>query len=119
MRAESGTKPRKAFEIESVNGIASIRFFRNVEKVTREGEDGTTHESWAYDELLLHVPDRAGLADQIEAHLDDWIAFAQAEARRPEPETEREIIARLQGELDQLQAENAFLLLELAKGEIQ
>ncbi|MDI9412772.1 MAG: hypothetical protein QM401_04245 [Bacillota bacterium] len=118
MRAESTIKPSKRFSIERYNGIATIRFFQNVQKVERSDEEDSKSEAWAYDEFVLQVPDRKGLEDLIEVHYDDWLALAVYEANKPKPKSEKEIVALLQAELDQLQAENAFLLLELAKGEV-
>lgn len=118
MRAESTIKPTQRFRIERHNGTATIRFFQNVQKVERVDEEGGKSEAWAYDEHVLQVPDRQGLEGLIEAHYDEWLALAEEAARKPKPETKSETVARLQKELDQLQAENAFLLLELAKGEV-
>lgn len=118
MRAESTIKPTQRFSIEEHNGTATVRFFQNVQKEERFDEEGQVTEVYVYDEYLLQLPARKGLASLIDAHYDDWLAKAIDQANRPKPETEREALARLQMELDHLQAENAFLLLELAKGEV-
>ena len=116
MRAESTHKPAQRFQIEEHNGIATIRFYENIQKAVKPDEEGGTTETWVYDEYVLQVPAREGLATLVEAHHAEWLAMAIAQENAPKPKTEREIILHLQGELDQLQAENAFLLLELAKG---
>lgn len=118
MRAESTIKPTQRFDLEEHNGVATIRFYQNVKKEERLDEGGLATETYVYDEFLLQVPAREGLAALIDAHYDEWLAMAIAKANSPKPKTEREIILHLQDELDQLQAENAFLLLELAKGEM-
>lgn len=118
MRAESTVKPKQRFSIEEHNGIATIRFYQNIQKEERLDEEGQATETYVYDEYLLQIPAREGLAALIDAQYDEWLALAVSQENAPKPETPQETIARLKNDLKLLQEENAFILLELAKGEL-
>lgn len=67
MRVEGNAIPA-AVRVENYMPLPGYVEVRLVENVTEKS--GTLYE---YDEYTLHVKDRDGLRDEIEANLDDWL----------------------------------------------
>lgn len=116
MRAESTIKPSAPFDIEVNGDMATIRFYQNVELLDpHPDEEEETTERWAYDEHCITVRNRPDLAQHVETNLEAWVQLAIAEEAKPKPEGESEKLVRLAREIDDLNSENAMILLELAK----
>ena len=74
----SGNAAPNAVEVWSYPAnprMAEVRIRENVKAVV-ETDTQTQAEitMYEYDEYTFHVPDREGLQDDIESHLDEWIA---------------------------------------------
>ncbi len=113
MQAESNVRPSMPFEIEEHNGIATIRFHQNVERVDRlDEESGQAVEAWVCNEYILQVPARPGLTEQVDAHYDAWLQLAIERENEPRSETNREKVFRMD-------RESRLLGVELSEREIQ
>ena len=86
MRRRGSVAPAGAFTVNQLwNGLVEIRFYENVQMVTRELDDGTEITEWEYDEFIIRRPYYANLGTDIEANYDVWLQAAKAEeeARTP------------------------------------
>ena len=86
MRRRGSVAPAGAFTVNQLwNGLVEIRFYENVQMVTRELDDGMEITEWEYNEIIIRRPYFDGLEDAIEANYDVWLAQAKAEeeARTP------------------------------------
>ena len=100
MRAESTIKPKK-FEIEEKanNEYVTIKFFTDIESKELVDEEGNKETLYEYDEFTLkHIKNREGLRNQIESNYKEWLNIAVGESNKPEPETEKEKLIRVEKE---------------------
>ena len=80
MKRSGSVAPAGAFTVNQLwNGLVEIRFYENVQMVTRELDDGTEITEWEYNEIIIRRPYFDGLEDAIEANYDVWLAQAKAE----------------------------------------
>ena len=86
MKRKGSVAPTGAFMTNMLwNGLIEIRFYENVQMVTKELDDGTQITEWEYNEIIIRRPYFDGIEDAIEANYDVWLAQAKAEeeARTP------------------------------------
>ena len=86
MRRRGSVAPAGAFTTNMLwDGFIEIRFYENVQMVTRELDNGTDITEWEYDEFIIRRPYYANLGTDIEANYDVWLQAAKAEeeARTP------------------------------------
>ena len=86
MKRTGSVAPAGAFTTSVLwNGLVEIRFYENVQMVTRELDDGTEITEWEYNEIIIRRPYFDGLEDAIEANYSVWLTQAKAEeeARTP------------------------------------
>ena len=76
-------------------GYVLARFFENAAQYTEDEMTG-----WTYDEYQLELPDRPGLADEIEAYPAPYLAAAKAQ----EPQDDSALAGRVD-ELEQAKAD--------------
>ena len=94
MRRRGSVAPAGAFTVNQLwNGLVEIRFYENVQMVTRELDDGTEITEWEYNEIIIRRPYFDGLEDAIEANYDVWLAQAKAEEEAMNPEDAHQLRA--------------------------
>ena len=71
MKAESQTAPKRV-RVEQLGPEADVILAENIELIDRDGEG-----HYRFDEYRLRVPNRPGLADQVEADFSEWMAMAK------------------------------------------
>ena len=71
MKAESQTAPVRV-RVEPLGSEADVILAENIELIDRDGEG-----HYRFDEYRLRVPNRPGLADQVEADFSEWMAMAK------------------------------------------
>ena len=94
MKRSGSVAPAGAFTVNQLwNGLVEIRFYENVQMVTRELDDGTEITEWEYNEIIIRRPYFDGLEDAIEANYDVWLAQAKAEEEAMNPEDAHQLRA--------------------------
>ena len=94
MKRTGSVAPAGAFTTSVLwNGLVEIRFYENVQMVTRELDDGTEITEWEYNEIIIRRPYFDGLEDAIEANYDVWLAQAKAEEEAMNPEDAHQLRA--------------------------
>lgn len=94
MRRRGSVAPAGAFTVNQLwNGLVEIRFYENVQMVTRELDDGTEITEWEYNEIIIRRPYFDGLEDAIEANYNVWLAQAKAEEEAMNPEDAHQLRA--------------------------
>ena len=97
MKARSGMNPGLC-AVDIIDGMAHVSIFANVIEVNEEEEQG-----FEYDHYLVIVPNRAGLAEEIEANHTKWVEYGAVNEGLPKPETDQEKISRLESEKQELE----------------
>ena len=91
MKAESAVRP-KDYNVDKVGGLAHISIFDNIKKVTKIVEQ-TKREVYEYDYLVIKIPFRKGLDQEIKLNFNDWLELArEKENNQPEPDELKETV---------------------------
>ena len=91
MKAESAVRPRD-YNVDKVGDLAHISIFDNIKKVTKI-VDETKQEVYEYDYLVIKIPFRKGLDQEIKLNFNDWLELArEKENNQPEPDELKEIV---------------------------
>lgn len=94
MRRRGSVAPAGAFTVNQLwNGLVEIRFYENVQMVTKELDDGTQITEWEYNEIIIRRPYFDGIEEAIEANYDVWLAQAKAEEEAMNPEDAHQLRA--------------------------
>ena len=82
MRTQADIAPPGRFSITRYPPKPSrveVRFYENVVETTLTDEtSGTSRPIWEYDEYIIVIPDKPGLAEEIEADFDRWLLTAKS-----------------------------------------
>lgn len=86
MKRKGSVAPTGAFITNMLwNGLIEIRFYENVQMVTKELDDDTQITEWEYNEIIIRRPYFDGIEEAIEANYDVWLAQAKAEEETRTP----------------------------------
>jgi hypothetical protein len=92
VKVEMSGMPGSPYEIIIKGGAAYVNFFENAVEIP-EGEQ----PKWTCDTYQLAVKNRLGLEASIQANYEKWLAAAKAKEAIPQPLTEGERIALVEG----------------------
>lgn len=97
MKARSGMNPGLC-AVDVVGDVAQVSIFANVTAFKEEEQEG-----FEYDHYLVIVPNRPGLAEEVEVNHAKWVEYGIQNQAQPKPETESEKVLRLEAEKTELE----------------
>lgn len=97
MKAESTVRPNSPFEIEQNADMATVIFYENIEKKQEEDQI-----KYIYDEYRIDIPYRPNLEEYINKNIQAWLQKAIEKENEPKPISEKEKIAILNEQNNQL-----------------
>lgn len=97
MKAESTVRPNSPFEIEQNADMATVIFYENMEE--KQEEDRI---KYTYDEYRIDIPYRPNLEESINKNIQAWLQKAIEKENEPKPISEKEKIAILNEQNNQL-----------------
>ena len=97
MKAESTVRPNSPFEIEQNADMATIIFYENIEEKQEEDQ-----LKYTYDEYRIDIPYRPNLEESINKNIQAWIQKAIEKENEPKPISDKEKIAILNEQNNQL-----------------
>ena len=97
MKAESTVRPNSPFEIEQNADMATVIFYENIEEKQEEDQI-----KYIYDEYRIDTPYRPNLEESINKNIQAWIQKAIEKENEPKPISDKEKIAILNEQNNQL-----------------
>lgn len=97
MKAESTVRPNSPFEIEQNADMATVIFYQNIEE--KQEEDRI---KYIYDEYRIDIPYRPNLEESINKNIQAWLQKAIEKENEPKPISDKEKIAILNEQNNQL-----------------
>ena len=97
MKAESTVRPNLPFEIEQNADMATVIFYENIEEKQEEDQI-----KYIYDEYRIDIPYRPNLEESINKNIQAWIQKAIEKENEPKPISDKEKIAILNEQNNQL-----------------
>ena len=97
MKAESTVRPNSPFEIEQNADMATIIFYENIEEKQEEDQ-----LKYTYDEYRIDIPYRPNLEESINKNIQAWLQKAIEKENEPKPISDKEKIAILNEQNNQL-----------------
>lgn len=97
MIAESTVRPNSPFEIEQNADMATVIFYENIEEKQEEDQI-----KYIYDEYRIDIPYRPNLEESINKNIQAWIQKAIEKENEPKPISDKEKIAILNEQNNQL-----------------
>ena len=97
MRAESTVRPNLPFEIEQNADMATVIFYENIEEKQEEDQI-----KYIYDEYRIDIPYRPNLEESINKNIQAWLQKAIEKENEPKPISDKEKIAILNEQNNQL-----------------
>lgn len=97
MKSESTVMPNSPFEIEQNADMATIIFYQNIEEKQEEDQI-----KYTYDEYRIDIPYRPNLEESINKNIQAWIQKAIEKENEPKPISDKEKIAILNEQNNQL-----------------
>ncbi len=97
MKAESTVRPNSPFEIEQNADMATIIFYQNIEE-KQEGDQ----IKYTYDEYRIDIPYRPNIEESINKNIQAWLQKAIEKENEPKPISDKEKIAILNEQNNQL-----------------
>ena len=97
MKAESTVRPSLPFEIEQNADMATIIFYQNIEEKQEEDQI-----KYIYDEYRIDIPYRPNLEESINKNIQAWRQKAIEKENQPKPISDKEKIAILNEQNNQL-----------------
>ena len=97
MKAESTVRPNSPFEIEQNADMATVIFYQNIEEKQEEDQI-----KYIYDEYRIDIPYRPNLEESINKNIQAWLQKAIEKENEPKPISDKEKIAILNEQNNQL-----------------
>ena len=97
MKAESTVRPNSPFEIEQNADMATVIFYENIEEKQEEDQI-----KYIYDEYRIDIPYRPNLEESINKNIQAWLQKAFEKENEPKPISDKEKIAILNEQNNQL-----------------
>ena len=97
MKAESTVRPNSPFEIEQNADMATIIFYENIEEKQEEDQI-----KYIYDEYRIDIPYRPNIEESINKNIQAWLQKAIEKENEPKPISDKEKIAILNEQNNQL-----------------
>ena len=97
MKAESTVRPNSPFEIEQNADMATIIFYENIEEKQEEDQI-----KYTYDEYRIDIPYRPNIEESINKNIQAWLQKAIEKENEPKPISDKEKIAILNEQNNQL-----------------
>lgn len=97
MKAESTVRPNSPFEIEQNADMATIIFYQNIEEKQEEDQI-----KYTYDEYRIDIPYRPNIEESINKNIQAWLQKAIEKENEPKPISDKEKIAILNEQNNQL-----------------
>lgn len=101
MKAESTVRPNSPFEIEQNADMATVIFYENIEEKQEEKQE-EDQIKYIYDEYRIDIPYRPNLEESINKNIQAWIQKAIEKENEPKPISDKEKIAILNEQNNQL-----------------
>ena len=101
MKAESTVRPSLPFEIEQNADMATIIFYQNIEEKQEEKQE-EDQIKYIYDEYRIDIPYRPNLEESINKNIQAWLQKAIEKENEPKPISDKEKIAILNEQNNQL-----------------
>lgn len=101
MKAESTVRPNSPFEIEQNADMATVIFYDNIEEKQEEKQE-EDQIKYIYDEYRIDIPYRPNLGESINKNIQAWIQKAIEKENEPKPISDKEKIAILNEQNNQL-----------------
>ena len=101
MKAESTVRPNSPFEIEQNADMATIIFYQNIEEKQEESQE-EDQIKYIYDEYRIDIPYRPNLEESINKNIQAWLQKAIEKENEPKPISDKEKIAILNEQNNQL-----------------
>lgn len=101
MKAESTVRPNSPFEIEQNADMATIIFYENIEEKQEESQE-EDQIKYIYDEYRIDIPYRPNLEESINKNIQAWLQKAIEKENEPKPISDKEKIAILNEQNNQL-----------------
>lgn len=101
MKAESTVRPSLPFEIEQNADMATVIFYENIEEKQEEKQE-EDQIKYIYDEYRIDIPYRPNLEESINKNIQAWIQKAIEKENEPKPISDKEKIAILNEQNNQL-----------------
>ena len=101
MKAESTVRPSLPFEIEQNADMATVIFYENIEEKQEEKQE-EDQIKYIYDEYRIDIPYRPNLEESINKNIQAWIHKAIEKENEPKPISDKEKIAILNEQNNQL-----------------
>ena len=92
MKIEMSAMPESPYEIIVKGDVAFVRFFENAVEIPTDEQP-----KWGCDMYQLEVRNRANLEASVQTNFETWINSAKAKESIPQPLTEREHLALVEG----------------------
>ena len=101
MKAESTVRPNSPFEIEQNADTATVIFYQNIEEKQEEKQE-EDQIKYIYDEYRIDIPYRPNLEESINKNIQAWLQKAIEKENEPKPISDKEKIAILNEQNNQL-----------------
>lgn len=101
MKAESTVRPNSPFEIEQNADMATVIFYDNIEEKQEEKQE-EDQIKYIYDEYRIDIPYRPNIEESINKNIQAWIQKAIEKENEPKPISDKEKIAILNEQNNQL-----------------
>ena len=101
MKAESTVRPNSPFEIEQNADMATVIFYENIEEKQEEKQE-EDQIKYIYDEYRIDIPYRPNLEESINKNIQAWTQKAIEKENEPKPISDKEKIAILNEQNNQL-----------------
>ena len=101
MKAESTVRPNSPFEIEQNADMATVIFYQNIEEKQEEKQE-EDQIKYTYDEYRIDIPYRPNIEESINKNIQAWLQKAIKKENEPKPISDKEKIAILNEQNNQL-----------------
>ena len=101
MKAESTVRPNSPFEIEQNADMATVIFYQNIEEKQEEPQE-EDQIKYIYDEYRIDIPYRPNIEESINKNIQAWLQKAIEKENEPKPISDKEKIAILNEQNNQL-----------------
>lgn len=116
MIGQSDFRPQQFTVNELANGMAEILIYENIVEFESVDFEQNAKTMYDFDMHEIMIPQRSGLADDIEANYQEWLNFAKGQTTKPLSDKEK--IVEMEAKVNQSQIENVEIMTMLVEGGI-
>ncbi len=116
MIGQSDFRPQQFTVNELANGMTEILIYENIAEFESIDFEQNAKTMYEFDMYEIMIPQRIGLAEEIEANYQEWLDHAKGQIGKPLSDKEK--IVELEAKVNQSQIENVEIMTMLVEGGI-